>query len=68
MASAHKVLSPEQVKESFRLKGETITEWAAKNGFRRSAVYRVLNGQDKAKYGQSHIIAVKLGLKPSMAA
>jgi len=59
-----KVLTPEQVKANFRAQGITATQWAADNGYRRGAVYRVLNGFDKAHYGQAHEIAVKLGLKP----
>lgn len=58
-----KVLTPEQVKQRFRQKGVTITAWAAERGFKRSAVYRVLNGFDKANYGKAHEIAVALGLK-----
>lgn len=59
-----KVLTPEQVKQSFQQRGITITQWAESQGYRRNAVYRVLNGNDKALYGQAHEIAVKLGLKP----
>lgn len=58
-----KVLTPEQVKANFRAQGITITQWAEDNGYKRNRVYRVLNGFDKANYGQAHEIAVKLGLK-----
>jgi len=68
MASANKALTPDQVREQFRQAGKTITTWALENGYRRNAVYRVLNGQDKAHYGQAHDIAVKLGLKAAAAA
>ncbi|WP_241374860.1 DNA-binding protein [Escherichia coli] len=34
----------------------------------RQEVYRVLNGQTKARYGKSHEIAVKLGLKSTAQA
>lgn len=56
-------MTPEQVKADFAFRGITFTEWAEKNGYRRELVYRVLNGQCKAKFGISHEIAVKLGLK-----
>jgi gp16 family phage-associated protein len=56
-------LTPEQVRERFRLHGITLTEWAAEKGFNRQAVYRVMAGQDKAHYGRAHEIAVALGLK-----
>lgn len=56
-------MSADQVKRSFQQRGITFTEWAALNGYKRSEVYRVLNGQAKAHYGRAHEIAVKLGLK-----
>jgi gp16 family phage-associated protein len=61
-----KILTPEQVKQRFRQSGVTITQWAEERGFKRSAVYRVLNGFDKANYGKAHEIAVALGLKASI--
>lgn len=56
-------LTPDQVRHSFRLRGETMTAWAKERGYDREAVYRVLNGKDKARYGRAHEIAVALGLK-----
>lgn len=56
-------MTPEQVKTRFQQRGMTVTQWAQENGYSREAVYRVLNGITKAKYGQAHEIAVKLGLK-----
>ena len=58
-----KPLTPEQVKAQFHTKGMTFSQWARDNGYRPNAVYRVLNGFDKANYGKTHEIAVKLGLK-----
>ena len=58
-------MTSEQVKSLFRQRGITFTRWAEENGYNRSEVYRVLNGQAKANYGKSHEIAVKLGLKPA---
>jgi gp16 family phage-associated protein len=60
-------MTPEQVKRSLRDQGKTISSWAQENGFPRQEVYRVLNGQAKAYYGQAHEIAVKLGLKRAAA-
>ncbi|MCY1266034.1 phage-associated protein, BcepMu gp16 family [compost metagenome] len=68
MAAGNKALTADQVKERFRLAGKTFTTWAKENGYTRNEVYRVLNGQAKANYGKAHEIAVKLGLKPSVAA
>lgn len=61
-------MSPIQVKSKFRREGKTFTEWASENGYPRNAVYRVLNGFDKANYGRAHEIAVKLGLKSEQLA
>lgn len=56
-------MTPAQVKSKFRREGKTFTQWATEQGYPRNAVYRVLNGFDKANYGRAHDIAVKLGLK-----
>ncbi|WP_339844343.1 DNA-binding protein [uncultured Halopseudomonas sp.] len=61
--ASQKVLTPEQVKQRFKQRGVTVTKWAEEQGFKRNAVYRVLNGFDKAHYGQAHDIAVALGIK-----
>lgn len=68
MAAVNKAQTADQVKERFRLAGKTFTAWAKENGYTRNEVYRVLNGQAKANYGKAHDIAVKLGLKPAVAA
>jgi len=52
-----------RVKEEFFLRGETVARWAERNGFSSSAVYQVLSGRCQARRGDSHRIAVKLGLK-----
>jgi len=56
-----------QIKAQFRERGESVGQWADANGFRRSDVYRVLNGFSACKRGLQHEIAVKLGLKPDPA-
>ncbi|WP_420553999.1 DNA-binding protein [Neptuniibacter marinus] len=61
-----KALTPNEVKARFQANGITFTQWAKDHGYTPNAVYRVLNGFDKAKYGKAHEIAVKLGLKPSV--
>ena len=58
-------MTPEQIKNRIRQRGITFTQWAEENGYSRNEVYRVLNGQTKARYGKAHEIAVKLGLKPA---
>ncbi|BBS91680.1 DNA-binding protein [Enterobacter hormaechei] len=61
-------MTADQVKTLFRQRGITFTQWAEENGYSRYEVYRVLNGQTKARYGKSHEIAVKLGLKSAAQA
>ncbi|MGQ0711001.1 MAG: DNA-binding protein [Rhodoferax sp.] len=56
-------MTSDQVKSRLRRQGITITQWAVNHGYPRSAVYRVLNGIDKAHFGRAHEIAVALGLK-----
>lgn len=40
-----KVMTAEQVKAQFHLKGITVTAWAEEHGFKTSYVYAVLNGR-----------------------
>lgn len=47
-------MTADQVKTLFRQRGITFTQWAEENGYSRYEVYRVLNGQTKARYGKSH--------------
>lgn len=55
--------TPEEVKKLFEYHGVSISAWARENGFSTQLVYRVLNGKSAMRLGQSHRIAVKLGLK-----
>ena len=56
-------MTPEQIKQRFRQRGITFSQWARDNGYPINRVLRVLNGFEKGYYGKSHEIAVKLGLK-----
>jgi gp16 family phage-associated protein len=56
-------MTREQVKARFEREGRTIKSWADEHGFRYLAVIRVLGGYARGKRGESHRIAVKLGLK-----
>lgn len=58
-----KALTPAQVKERFRQRGETFSQWARDNGYSVNKVHRVMAGIEKGHYGQAHEIAVRLGLK-----
>lgn len=57
--------TPDQIKQRFRQRGVTFSQWARDNGYPANKVLRVLNGFEKGHYGKAHEIAVKLGLKPS---
>jgi len=60
--------SLEEARALFDRTGIPISDWAAANGFARDSVYAILDGRLKGKRGQSHKIAVALGLKKGVAA
>ncbi len=53
----------DQVRAEFHRSGQSITEWASMHGFNRKLVYDVLADRRRALRGQTHDIAVELGLK-----
>ncbi|SNS05972.1 phage-associated protein, BcepMu gp16 family [Humidesulfovibrio mexicanus] len=53
----------QDVKKEFERKGISVASWARANGFETNLVFEVLSGRKKGVRGQSHKIAVKLGLK-----
>jgi len=53
----------QKIRREFQKRGLSISDWARQNGFSTSLVYQVLSGQRKALRGESHKIAVLLGLK-----
>ena len=53
----------DRVKKRFQAEGISIAEWSRVNGFSVVMVYRVLAGSAKGTRGESHKIAVALGLK-----
>jgi gp16 family phage-associated protein len=54
----------ERVRDGFILRGESVAEWARHQGYSTTLVYQVLSGRCKAMRGDSHRVAVALGLKP----
>ena len=58
-------LKARQVKNDFAARGVPVSDWADQHGYRRSDVYRILNGFSACKRGLQHEIAVKLGIKPA---
>lgn len=51
------------IRAEFHRKGISISAWALANGFSPNLVFEVLSGRKKGDRGQSHKIAVSLGLK-----
>lgn len=51
------------LRAEFERRGLSIAEWARVNGFSSALVYQVLAGRKRCLRGQSHQIAVRLGLK-----
>lgn len=57
------IKSIQEVKEDFSSAGISIAEWARDNQFSPDLVYRIFKNNKIPKRGESHKIAVKLGLK-----
>lgn len=55
----------EQVRSAFAAHGLTVVEWAEERGFNADLVYAALAGRTRCIRGESHRIAVALGLKTS---
>ena len=52
-----------RIRDLFETNGESIARWSRRHGFSPALVYRVLRGEATAKRGQTHAIAVALGVK-----
>ena len=57
---------PSRVRALFEDAGMSVAEWARVQGFSTGLVYQVLEGRRKCLRGQSHRIAVALGLKEGL--
>lgn len=55
--------TPEQARAWLDYQGLSIIQFARSHGFHPSLVYEILAGRKKFNRGQSHNIAVALGLK-----
>lgn len=60
------ILDTSAAKQLFEATGTSVAEWARVRGFSAGLVYQVLEGQRKCMRGQSHRIAIALGLKQGM--
>lgn len=63
LASNSAVKSTEAAKQALYAKGETLTQFASKNGFKYRTVSEVVRGVNKGLYGEGHRVAVALGIK-----
>lgn len=61
--SAVKLRSREEVRDELFKKGVSIAEWARENGFKYGQVIDVLRSDRQCRRGNSHKIAVLLGIK-----
>lgn len=57
------LMSPAQVQAWFRESGVSVADWASQNGFSTALVYAVMKGKRMCLRGESHHIAVALGMK-----
>lgn len=57
--------TPEQVQAWFHESGVSVADWSTQHGFSSALVYAVMKGKRKCLRGESHRIAVLLGLKGS---
>ncbi|WP_382163745.1 DNA-binding protein [Hydrogenophaga sp. ANAO-22] len=57
----------QKARAEFFLSGRSIADWARAHQFRQDLVYAVLSGRSKASRGESHRIAIELGLKTPSA-
>lgn len=58
-----RLLTRQEARERLIYRGKTITKWAEENGFRMDDVRDVLRKDRPCRFGESHKIAVLLGIK-----
>ena len=55
--------TPEEARAEFNRVGRSVAGWARLHGFQPGLVYEILAGRKRCLRGQSHKIAVLLGMK-----
>lgn len=55
--------TPEEARAWLGYQGISIAEWSREHGFSASLVWSILDGRKRCLRGQSHNIAVALGMK-----
>ncbi len=63
MEPAKPLVTPAQAREHLRRTGQSVAGWARKHGVDQALTHEVLRGAKKGHYGESHRIAVLLGIK-----
>jgi len=58
-----KLRTAAEARAELQTKGISITQWAIANKFSPNLVFEVLGGRKKCIRGQTHEIAIKLGIK-----
>lgn len=57
------VCTVEEVRDEFKRRGISVSDWARRKGVSAQLTYRILAGRTVGQRGQSHEISVLLGLK-----
>ena len=60
------VCTVEEVRNEFKRRGVSVSDWARVKGVSAQLTYRILAGRTVGQRGQSHQISVLLGLKPGV--
>ena len=63
MSESIRLYTVEEVRSEFSCRGVSVSEWARKNGLSAQLTHQILSGRRVGLRGQSHQIAVLLGLK-----
>lgn len=63
LSNRRKLKTPAEAKAEFHRTGKSVVSWAKEHGFYTQLVYKVLRGERPGLRGQSHKIAVLLGIK-----
>jgi gp16 family phage-associated protein len=57
------LLTPEEARRAFEHRGESQAAWARRHGVSKVLLCNILHGKRKCLRGESHRIAVLLGIK-----
>lgn len=60
--------TPSEARALIDFQGISVAAWARERGFSASLVHQILKGRKRCRHGQSHNIAVALGIKAGVPA